>query len=198
MGQLELNAFIADVINRPKLMHGFKLGPHDALHFTPTAEVFLVQADGNGQRQIICRAVHPEATGQSKHGSCRVLWSSESAKPTEGSSKPPLQLTSMLPLEVDLIILGYSAAFYPHSLGVVYTDSDWGLGGGCIRKTSFARMAYNNSNAPGVEPEPVSDIPLDGFVTGLHLVYNERTKERFVIGGADDGSVAFWELEWAI
>jgi hypothetical protein len=38
-------------------------------------------------------------------------------------------------------------------------------------------------------------MPLGGFVVGLHLVSNERTKEKFVVGGADDGSIAFWDLE---
>jgi hypothetical protein len=53
-------------------------------------------------------------------------------------------------------------------------------------------------NAPGPSPEPVSDMPLNGYVIGLHLVYNERTKEQFIVGGADDGSIAFWELEWEL
>jgi len=41
----------------------------------------------------------------------------------------------------------------------------------------------------------VSDMPLNGYITGLHVVQNVRTKERFVLGGADDGTIAFWELE---
>lgn len=41
----------------------------------------------------------------------------------------------------------------------------------------------------------ISDISLDGFVTGLHVVQNTRTKQRFIVGGADDGSVAFWNQE---
>jgi WD repeat-containing protein 7 len=50
-------------------------------------------------------------------------------------------------------------------------------------------------SAPGTSADTVSDIPLSGFVTGLHIVYNDRTKEQFIVGGADDGSIAFWELE---
>jgi hypothetical protein len=45
-------------------------------------------------------------------------------------------------------------------------------------------------------PRKISDIPIDGFITGLHLVQNNRTKERFIVGGGDDGSVAFWTLEY--
>jgi hypothetical protein len=43
----------------------------------------------------------------------------------------------------------------------------------------------------------VSEPPLDGLITGLHLVQNSRTKESFILGGADDGSIAFWALEYA-
>jgi WD repeat-containing protein 7 len=64
-------------------------------------------------------------------------------------------------------------------------------GDGHLRKSSFAKMAQQRNEQESV----VSDIPLNGFVAALHLVYNERTKEQFVLGGADDGSVAFWELE---
>jgi hypothetical protein len=41
-----------------------------------------------------------------------------------------------------------------------------------------------------------SDFALDGSITGLHLVQNGRTKDRLIVGGADDGSVAFWDLEY--
>lgn len=37
-----------------------------------------------------------------------------------------------------------------------------------------------------------SDIPLDGSITSLHVVDDERTKEKFVVGGSDDGSLAVW------
>jgi hypothetical protein len=41
-----------------------------------------------------------------------------------------------------------------------------------------------------------SESALDGSIVGLHLVLNGRTKERLIVGGADDGSVAFWKLEY--
>lgn len=31
----------------------------------------------------------------------------------------------------------------------------------------------------------------------LHLVENERTKEQLIVGGADDGSIAVWDLQYA-
>ena len=43
--------------------------------------------------------------------------------------------------------------------------------------------------------DKVSDVALDGYIASLFLVENLRTKERFVVGGADDGSLAVWALE---
>jgi hypothetical protein len=40
-----------------------------------------------------------------------------------------------------------------------------------------------------------SDIALGGSITGLHIVVNPQTKEKLIVGGADDGSVAFWRME---
>jgi WD repeat-containing protein 7 len=45
--------------------------------------------------------------------------------------------------------------------------------------------------------EKLSDPPLDGFLADLHVTQNGRTKERFILGGADDGSIAFWDFEYA-
>lgn len=42
----------------------------------------------------------------------------------------------------------------------------------------------------------VSDIPLNGSITGLHLIQNDRTNERFIVGGSDDGCLAFWSQEY--
>jgi hypothetical protein len=67
------------------------------------------------------------------------------------------------------------------------------LGDGRLRQSSLAEMCGDLTRTPS--PRKTSDTALDGFVTGLHLVQNGRTKERFIIGGADDGTVAFWTIE---
>ena len=41
----------------------------------------------------------------------------------------------------------------------------------------------------------MSDISLDGKITGLHLVDGESKHDRILVGGADDGSIALWSLE---
>lgn len=65
-------------------------------------------------------------------------------------------------------------------------------GDGTIGRSSFPDLVQLNSvPAPG----NISDIPLKGHVIGLHLIQNDRTGERLVVGGGDDGSVAIWSLE---
>ena len=41
----------------------------------------------------------------------------------------------------------------------------------------------------------MSDVPLRGSITTLFLTENELTKERLIVGGADDGSIAIWSAE---
>jgi WD repeat-containing protein 7 len=36
---------------------------------------------------------------------------------------------------------------------------------------------------------------LDGFIVGLHQIENERTGQKLIVGGADDGSIAIWSLQ---
>jgi hypothetical protein len=66
------------------------------------------------------------------------------------------------------------------------------VGDGTIGRSSFPNLVQLNSvPAPG----DISDIPLKGYVIGLHVIQNDLTGERLVVGGADDGSVAIWSLE---
>jgi hypothetical protein len=78
-----------------------------------------------------------------------------------------------------------------HLFSLALADDD-SVGDGTIGRSSFPNLVQLNSvPAPG----DISDIPLKGYVIGLHVIQNDRTGERLVIGGADDGSVAIWSLE---
>jgi hypothetical protein len=70
-------------------------------------------------------------------------------------------------------------------------DGDF-VGDGTIGRSSFPDLVQLNS-VPS--PGDISDIPLKGYVIRLHVIQNDRTGERLVVGGADDGSVAIWSLE---
>ncbi|KAI0060412.1 WD40 repeat-like protein [Artomyces pyxidatus] len=104
---------------------------------------------------------------EEKHHSAITLWKAH--KDPKPAVKPVV--TCMLPLELTQIILGYD--------------------NGRIGRSSFPILMYN-SETPSKD---LSDVPLDGFIVSLHLVQNDRSGERLIVGGADDGSVAIWSLE---
>lgn len=64
---------------------------------------------------------------------------------------------------------------------------------GHIRQTSLIEMC-GRSQPPS--RTKMSAQALQGYITGLHAIYHPRTKEKLLIGGADDGSVAFWTTEY--
>ncbi|KAJ7162930.1 hypothetical protein C8R46DRAFT_1101904 [Mycena filopes] len=79
--------------------------------------------------------------------------------------------TSILPLSFDAVLLG---------------DADGGL--------SQASLASLCAPAP-TTLDRVSSAAIAGEVAGLHVVQNSRTRERFIVGGGDDGSIAFWSAD---
>lgn len=98
-------------------------------------------------------------------------------------------LTATLPLDQESVILGYSTLYSngsEHSMNSFLTDD------GLIRQTHWTHMSGESAKDSF---DKVSDMPLDGYIASLFLVDNRRTKERFVVGGADDGSLAVWALE---
>lgn len=67
---------------------------------------------------------------------------------------------------------------------------------GILRQFSLAQMAGKSDNpqASSSSSLKTSSPSLGGSLVGLHIVQNPRTRERYVVGGADDGSIAFWSL----
>lgn len=65
-------------------------------------------------------------------------------------------------------------------------------GDGYLTQCSLVQLARGF-----VRPESgqhVSDIPLAGSISSMHIVMDERSGQNVIIGGADDGSVAIWSL----
>ncbi|KIY52426.1 WD40 repeat-like protein [Fistulina hepatica ATCC 64428] len=83
-----------------------------------------------------------------------------------------MRVTAVLPLELGIIMLGFQDGF--------------------VRRTDFEKLCVPYHGEPFVR---TSDLPLAGYISVLHVVDNGRTKERFLIGGADDGSVALWNID---
>ncbi|PCH40392.1 WD40 repeat-like protein [Wolfiporia cocos MD-104 SS10] len=98
----------------------------------------------------------------------RTLWKSRTSA-LAFESESGARITAALPIDIDEIILGCSD--------------------GRLRRTSlvdWARGSVDGSEAG------MSDVALGGYVVALHRVVDERTKELYIVGGADDGSVAIW------
>lgn len=44
--------------------------------------------------------------------------------------------------------------------------------------------------------DKVSDMSLPSSILHMHLVRNDRTGKRYILGGTDDGGIAIWALEY--
>lgn len=63
---------------------------------------------------------------------------------------------------------------------------------GRLRRSTYVDLSSTGDN----RYTEVSDVPLQGEIVNLHLVENERTKEELIVGGADDGSIALWDMKY--
>lgn len=141
-----------------------------AIHALSPTTVLSTGISSAGRRQVKLFA-----SSSGKEWVPTTLWkSSDKAKKVcDDTQAQARRITYLLPLELTHIILGYSD--------------------GTIGRSSFPNLVQLNSvPAPG----DISDIPLNGYIIGLHVIQNDRTGERLVVGGADDGSVAIWSLEF--
>ncbi|KAL0960599.1 hypothetical protein HGRIS_005631 [Hohenbuehelia grisea] len=153
---------------RPRLQYVTQLGHHEASAIASEMSTISTSLDSDGRRSINIWPP-PSKTPQETAPEPRTLW-----KATHSTANlDTVYLSATLPLDVDLIILGYSDGY--------------------IRRSSLARISGELSLEQSFSA--VSNAPLNGYIASLHVVFNGRTKERFVVGGADDGSIAFWSLD---
>lgn len=62
---------------------------------------------------------------------------------------------------------------------------------GLLSRTTLFGLARDSSDS-----SQKSDMPLPGAIVSMDVVKNNRTGERAVIGGADDGTIAVWSHEY--
>jgi hypothetical protein len=96
-------------------------------------------------------------------------------------------VSALFPERIDSVVLGCSTYLSFFDVDIVH--SCLFIGDGRLRRISFDNLFKGKIISSSFE---VSDIPLNGYITTLHLVENDRTKEMIFVGGADDGSLAFW------
>ncbi|KAF8515288.1 hypothetical protein JB92DRAFT_3142882 [Gautieria morchelliformis] len=99
----------------------------------------------------------------------KIAWSYSSKKRPTKEEGTIRRLTSVLPVEVDLIVLGFG---------------DGTLG----------RSTLTNLLTGGWFPSDEKAIGVNGAITSLHSITNERSGEKLVIAGVDDGGISVWDL----
>ncbi|KAI5123100.1 hypothetical protein M0805_001456 [Coniferiporia weirii] len=132
---------------------------------TAGAQLLLsVQTDAAGQRIVILQ--QGSSRGSPRENSATSIWCK--TPPTPQNSVPP-RITSILPLRLASIIVGYSD--------------------GHLRSFSTQELVSSKGQdvSPSADAEPFS-------VLSLFLIRDLRTNGSFVVGGGDDGSIGFWEL----
>jgi WD repeat-containing protein 7 len=147
-------------------------------------EILYTHVSQDSRREIRLTVADLDPS-QSPTVNFNVIWKASSPETND-----KIQLTSILPLDYNRVILGYGAVLYCLSDSFVelfYSDD------GRLRQSALSLMAAQPGNP--VIMAMISETAVDGFITVLYPVQNERTKERFLIGGVDDGSISFWSLE---
>ncbi|KAJ6554909.1 hypothetical protein DFH09DRAFT_1493798 [Mycena vulgaris] len=165
---LTVNCTFSTSLDLPSLQHTITTGQNEAAHIASSEEILVTKVSDDGRRTIESYTFRLAADAKPNS---RVLWRASGGKPKGEAVSPPAQQTCILPLDFDTVLVGY-------------TD-------GHLRQTSLADMS-------AVSPTTLhkaSAASLAGDVTGLYVVQNSRTRERFFVGGGDDGSIAFWAAD---
>ncbi|KAG6827295.1 hypothetical protein H0H92_012460 [Tricholoma furcatifolium] len=157
------------IVVEPLLLQTVSLPKYDAIDITSALEV-TITSTADQVRNVVSMRLDVGAKGPLS----RITWpASSSIRPT----KSPAEVTCLLPLQPDLIVQGCAD--------------------GKLRQSSLIQLIGDTDSRTATAEEAPSprDAVLNGHVAGLHVVSNGRTKERFIVGGADDGSVAFWTFD---
>ncbi|PFH54032.1 hypothetical protein AMATHDRAFT_815 [Amanita thiersii Skay4041] len=129
-------------------------------------EVIYVKDAANGCRQLVYAGNSESPTNKNEKQLQLVLW--QSAIPNQDMTCQ----TSLLPLDIDVIIQGYADGF--------------------IRQSSLSHLS--NVSEDMISCMKASDSHLNGNIIFLDTVQNPRTRERYLLSGACDGSIAFWTI----
>ncbi|KAI0823988.1 WD40 repeat-like protein [Trametes gibbosa] len=149
----------------PCLVQAVPISPYEAAALTPNGHAISTRVK-NGRRRIHHTALDP--TDANEIFRTHALWK---ARTDAFAPHPAPRISSILPLDLDSIVVGY-------------TD-------GRISRTSFQEVTQKG-NTPAVQD---SDFALPGPILAMDVIHNTRTRERVVVGGSDDGTIAVWALE---
>lgn len=147
---------------KPERIRSINIGAYNAADITSTSDILTAVTTNEG-----CKLTRFDATRE--NGKPCTLWHTNTRRQ---ELSPENEVTSRLPLELDIIIEGYAD--------------------GRIRQSSLIEMCVKSQPSSRTK---ISTQALRGYITGLHVVYHPLTKEKIIVGGADDGSIAFWTVD---
>ncbi|KAK0185711.1 hypothetical protein F5146DRAFT_1071194 [Armillaria mellea] len=151
---------------QPGFLYAIDTAPHETLHVISSRELLkFTPARTDGKHQLI-HVTYDDASSPKQR--VRSLWRPPKITPDPTASHTTI--TSILPLELDIAITGHND--------------------GRLGQSSFSQLCQAALTSSVKQRK--SDVPLSGCIMALHVVRNGRTKERYVVGGGDDGSIAFW------
>ncbi|CDO72195.1 hypothetical protein BN946_scf184970.g47 [Trametes cinnabarina] len=150
---------------QPKVAQTIVLSSYDVAALTLGGHVVSTRVK-NGRRRIHHTSVDASDSVAGRV-TTRSLWKAQS---DAFAPKPEPRISCILPLELDLIILGY-------------TD-------GSLRRSSF-----KDTTRCEMDASQLSDLSLPGAILALDVIQISRSAERLLVGGADDGTIAIWSLE---
>ncbi|KAI6129661.1 WD40-repeat-containing domain protein [Pisolithus croceorrhizus] len=100
-------------------------------------------------------------------------------------------LTAVLPLELDLILLGYSN-------GYIRQASCSSLASRCQKPVSESPPSSAFPATSHQDEKPLftasSKYSIAASIRSLHFIRSDRTGDAFIVCGSDDGGVAIWSL----
>ncbi|PPR04097.1 hypothetical protein CVT24_010670 [Panaeolus cyanescens] len=148
----------------PELVRSVNVEPYDAIELWH--DCLMIATSTHNIHKLIVYPLSESDESQCPYRLPTVIYNF-------GSSDTALKCTSALPLDAERVVHGYSD--------------------GRLRQHSLRQLLENTADTPAsMTPQRVSNPPLDGYLVGLHVVRNPRTRENLIVGGADDGSVVLW------
>ena len=169
--------------------------PSAASLINATNGVVILRNTSAGHKEV--SLLSPLESQNRSYRSYHRLWRSRLTT----AARQEIALTAVFPLEFNLLIFGYSM----FSVRCQLLLTSVFLGDGHLRRTSFPALTSPKSpsgSPPSSFPtevplfQNVSNIAIPASICSLHLIRNERTGDRFIIGGSDDGGVTIWSLQY--
>ncbi|KZT39908.1 WD40 repeat-like protein [Sistotremastrum suecicum HHB10207 ss-3] len=161
-------------LNVPSLLLSSPLECFQALHWVSPPGFLLTRLSSKSKRKLELYPL-PTLTSDKKPNMeqrlrPKVLWASSSR--ISSLDSPEARITASLPLELNLIILGYSD--------------------GTVERSSLPDLL---SPLRGIKSPPHrSPKKLNGAVVSLSRCRNSRTNQVLLVGGGDDGSIGIWDF----